>query len=157
MFAAVALTVSIKMLFLPENLSLVQTVPRGASGTLVPTSIGGLSSMMGIGGGTLCVPVLTLLNQPIHRAVGTAALFGLIISLPGSFGYVPGGWGDTRAPWGSLGYVNLLGFALIAPVTVRTAPLGVKLAHSLSKRQLRITFGCFLLLVACRMIYRSFT
>jgi len=111
--------------------------------------------MMGIGGGTLSVPVLTLMNQLIHRAVGTAALFGLLISLPGAVGYMVSGWGDTRLPPGSLGYVNVIGFVLISPVTVLTAPLGARLAHKLSKRHLSLAFVVFLLIVAVRMLYRA--
>ena len=115
----------------------------------------GLSSMMGIGGGTLSVPVLTLLNQSIHRAVGTAALFGLMIALPGAISFMITGFSDVRTPVGSLGYVNLIGFALISPATVWAAPIGAKIAHGLSKRHLSMLFGGFLLLVSCRMIYRA--
>ncbi len=120
-----------------------------------PTGIGGLSSMMGIGGGTLSVAILTLLNQPIHRAVGTAALFGLAISLPGTIGFMIAGLDDPRVPPGSIGYVNLIGFALISPTTVLAAPLGAAIAHRLPKRQLSLLFGIFLLIVSARMFYRA--
>ena len=73
---------------------------KGPLMSLVPTAIGTVSSMMGIGGGTLSVAALTLCNQPIHRAVGTAALFGLVISLPGTVGFMIAGWGDPRLPPG---------------------------------------------------------
>lgn len=122
---------------------------------IVPTLIGGLSSMMGIGGGTLSVAVLTLLNQPIHRAVGTAALFGLAISLPGTIGFIVAGYGDPRLPPFSLGFVNLVGFALIAPATWLTAPAGAAIAHRLSQRQLSLTFGLFLVLMSARMFTQA--
>tara|TARA_R110002110_G_scaffold91264_2_gene237522 strand:- start:143808 stop:144632 length:825 start_codon:yes stop_codon:yes gene_type:complete len=154
-FGAVALLVAVKMILPMENTFIRQDIPRGVVGPLPPLAIGTLSSMMGIGGGTLSVPVLTLMKQAIHRAVGTAALFGLLISLPGAVGYVVAGWGDARLPPGSLGYVNIIGFLLIAPVTVMTAPWGAKLAHRLSKRQLSLAFGVFLLIVAVRMLYRA--
>ncbi len=154
-FGSVALLVAIKMLLPLEDVHLWKQVPRGVTGPVAPLAIGSLSSMMGIGGGTLSVPVLTLMNQAIHRAVGTAALFGLLISLPGAVGYMLAGWGDARLPPGSLGYVNVIGFLLISPATVFAAPLGVKIAHSLSKRQLSIAFGTFLLIVAVRMLYRA--
>lgn len=154
-FASVALLVALKMLLPVDNLMLAGDVPRGTLAPVLPTSIGTLSSMMGIGGGTLSVPVLTLLNQSIHRAVGTAALFGLLISIPGALGFVISGFGDSRLPVGSLGYVSLLGFACIAPVTVFAAPLGAKIAHKLTKQQLSTAFGFFLLLVSCRMLYRA--
>jgi uncharacterized protein len=154
-FGGVTLLVAAKMMLLRDDLHLAQDVPRGIAGPVVPFGIGGLSSMMGIGGGTLSVPAMSLMSQPIHKAVGTAALFGLLISLPGAFGFVVNGWGDPRLPTGSLGYVNLIGFALISPVTVMTAPLGARLAHRLSKRQLSLAFGFFLLLVSIRMLMRA--
>ena len=155
LFGVVALLVAIKMILPLENVHLARDIPRGLFAPLAPLGIGGLSSMMGIGGGTLSVPVLTLMNQAIHRAVGTAALFGFLISVPGALGYVIAGWGDPRLPPGSLGYVNVIGLALIAPVTVMTAPLGARIAHRLSRRQLSLVFGLFLMIVAVRMLYRT--
>lgn len=154
-FGVIALLVALKMLAPLERVTLADDIPRGVLASLLPGIIGVLSSMMGIGGGTLSVPVLTLLNQAIHRAVGTAALFGLLISLPAAATYVVAGWDDPRLPPGSIGYVNLIGFALIASVTVLTAPIGAKIAHGLSKRHLSLLFGGFLLLVSCRMIFRA--
>jgi uncharacterized membrane protein YfcA len=122
---------------------------------IIPTFIGCASSMMGIGGGTFSVMTLTLCNEPIHRAIGTAALFGLVISLPGTLSFVVNGWADARLPPGSLGFVNLIGLALIAPATVLTAPLGAKLAHRYSARRLSILFGLFLLLAAGRLAFAS--
>ena len=154
-FGVVALLVAIKMVLPLSEVSSRHDLPRGAMGRGVPVGIGCLSSFIGIGGGTLSVPVLTLLNQPIHRSVGTAALFGLLISVPGAAGYMLAGWGDGRLPPGSLGYVNLIGLACIAPVTVLLAPLGARWAHRLGRRQLSTVFGVFLLIVAVRMLYRT--
>lgn len=154
-FGIVALLVALKMLLPADNITLSDDIPAGFAAPAPPLLIGGLSSMMGIGGGTLSVPVLTLLNQPIHRAVGTAALFGLLISLPGAAGFIVSGFNDYRLPPGSFGFVNLIGVALIAPVTVMLAPLGARIAHRLNKRQLSVLFGSFLLLVAVRMIYQT--
>jgi len=155
-FATLALLIALKMIFLPQSRNLTDDVPRGPLMPLIPTAIGGLSSMMGIGGGTFSVMMLTLFNQPIHRAVGTAALLGLVISLPGTIGFVVAGWGDVRLPPGSLGYVSLIGFALIAPTTVLTAPIGAKIAHSFSEKKLSMFFGAFLVLAATRLFYRAF-
>ena len=156
LFGVVALLVAARMILPQGNVYIAEDVPRGMWAPAAPLVIGGLSSMMGIGGGTLGVPVLTLMKQDIHRSVGTAALFGLLVSLPGALGYVLAGWGDPRLPLGNLGYVNAVGLLLIAPVTVLTAPLGARLAHRLGKRQLSLVFGLFLLLVASRMLYRVF-
>lgn len=154
-FAIMALLMAIKLLLPLDGRRLADSVPGGPLMPIVPTFIGGISSMMGIGGGTFSVATLTLLNQPIHRAVGTAALFGLFISLPGTIEFMLAGFGDPRLPPFSIGFVNLIGFALIAPMTWLTAPLGAALAHRLTHRQLSVSFGTFLLLVSLRMLGRA--
>ena len=156
-FATLALLVAVKLVFLPETRNLTNEVPRGALVPVIPTSIGFFSSMMGIGGGTFSVMTLTLFNEPIHRAVGTAALFGLVISLPATVGFIVTGWGDARLPPGSLGYVSLVGFALIAPATVLAAPLGAKIAHRLTQKRLSMLFGAFLVIASVRLFYRAFS
>ena len=153
-FGIVAMIVAIKMIMPMQEMHLSKDVKRGAVGASIPFAIGGLSSMMGIGGGTLSVPVLTLMNKPIHQAVGTSALLGLVIAVPGALSFMVNGWGDPRLPQGSLGFVNVIGFLFIAPTTVLLAPLGAKIAHGLSKRQLSLVFGVFLLVVAVRMLAR---
>lgn len=155
-FATVAFVVALKMLLPLDGFTLAKREPQGLPGQVVPLAVGATSSMMGIGGGTLSVPILTLCSWPIHRAVGTASLFGLLISIPGTIGYVIGGVGDPRLPFGSVGYVSLIGFALIAPSTWIAAPWGAALAHRLSKRQLGMAFGGFLLIVSLRMAWRVF-
>ncbi len=144
------------MLLLPDSRNLTDAVPRGPLVTVIPTAIGCFSTMMGIGGGTFSVMTLTLFNEPIHRAVGTAALFGLVISLPGMLGFVLAGWGDPRLPAGSLGFVSLLGFVCIAPATVLTAPLGARIAHAFSAQRLNMLFGAFLIIASLRLYYRAF-
>ena len=154
-FATLAMLVALKMVLLPQSRNLTEAVPRGAWVAVIPTAIGCFSSMMGIGGGTFSVMTLTLFNEPIHRAVGTAALFGLVISLPGTIGFILTGLDDPRLPPGSLGYVNFLGFAVIAPTTVLMAPLGARIAHAFSAKKLGMLFGVFLALAAARLFYRA--
>lgn len=155
-FGIVALTVAIKMLLPLEGKPIAAAVPGGAGGQVIPFAIGGISSMMGIGGGTLSVPVMTLFDFPIHRAVGTAALFGLLISAPATVAFIVTGWNVPGLPPGSLGYVNLIGLAIIGPATFVTAPWGARIAHALTRRQLGILFGLFLAVVAVRMLLRTF-
>lgn len=157
MFAVLAMFVAIKMIFLPQTRNITTAIPRGPLVPGIPVAIGGLSSMMGIGGGTFSVMTLTLFGQPIHKAVGTAALFGLVISLPGTIAYVVAGMSDERLPGVMLGYVSLVGFALIAPATVLAAPLGAKLAHSFSEKKLSLLFGVFLVIASIRLAYRAFS
>ncbi|MGH7027093.1 sulfite exporter TauE/SafE family protein [Brevundimonas sp.] len=155
-FGVIALLVAIKMLLPLEGKHIAEAIPGGPGGQVLPFAIGGFSSMMGIGGGTLSVPTMTLFNFPIHRAVGTAALFGLLISVPATIAFVITGWNVPDLPPGSLGYVNLIGLAIIAPVSFFAAPWGARLAHALSKRHLSILFGLFLAVVSARMLIRAF-
>jgi uncharacterized membrane protein YfcA len=156
-FAALAMLIAVKMIFFPRTTNITTEIPRRPLTPAIPISIGGLSSMMGIGGGTFSVIVLTLFGQSIHRAVGTAALFGLVISLPGTLAYVVAGLADERLPPGTLGYVSLIGFALIAPATVLAAPVGARLAHGFSEKKLSVLFGVFLVLASLRLGYRAFS
>lgn len=121
------------------------------TGSWAPLLIGALSSMMGIGGGTLSVPFLNALRYPMHKAVATSAGFGLIIAVPATIGYVIGGWNTPDRPFASLGYVNGLGFVIIAIMTVWTAPIGSRIAHALSPKTLRFLFAAFLTVTAIRM------
>ncbi len=152
-FGVVALLVAAWMAFSPTHLQLFAGMPRGIVKWLVTTVIGVISALMGIGGGTLSVPTMTLSGYPIHRAVGTAAAIGFIIGVPGTLGMIVGGWGREGLPPGSLGFVNLLGLALILPASMLTAPLGARAAHALPVRWLKLAFAVFLAVTAIRMIW----
>ncbi len=155
-FGAVALIVSAKMILWADDKAIAGDVPRGIGGAALPSAIGFISAMMGIGGGSMSVPVMTLCGKPIHKAVGTSSLFGAFIAVPGTIGFVYTGWGNDLLPYASLGYVNLAGFALIIPTSIAFAPLGAKLAHALPRRTLSLLFGLFLFVVAVRMATRVF-
>lgn len=152
-FATVALIVSIHMGLGSPRRVLSETMPTGVGRASLASVIGAVSAMMGIGGGTLSVPILTLFNYPIHRAVGSAAAIGFIIGVPGAIGFVITGWGEPGLPPFSLGYLNLLGLALILPTSMLLAPVGAKWAHSLDTTKLRRVFAVFLAVTALRMFY----
>jgi uncharacterized membrane protein YfcA len=157
-FAVVALGAALRMLLGSGGSG--EAFDRGASRARwwpLPVAIGTVSSMMGIGGGTLSVPALSALGLPVHRAVGTSAWLGLWIALPAAIGFAWLGRGEDGLPAFSAGHVNLLALAVLLPATVLAAPLGAKLAHSLSRRQLSVAFGVFLLVSALRMFYRAAT
>ncbi len=152
-FGTVALAVAVNMA-LPKKLVLADSLPHGpvARGAL-PAAIGGFSALMGIGGGTLSVPILTAFSTPVHRAVGTAAAFGLVIAIPAVAGFIWAGWGEPARPPFSLGYVNLPASALLFSASVLTAPYGSSLAHSLNPLRLKQVFALFLLITALRMLW----
>ena len=152
-FGLVALIVAVNMA-IPRTLTLAPNLPasRAAQGGMA-TGIGVFSALMGIGGGTLTVPILSLFAFPTHRAVGTAAAFGLVIAVPAVLGFVASGWGAPLRPPLSLGYVNLVAAAIIVPVTVLTAPLGARIAHRLPAGRLKLAFAVFLGITAARMLW----
>lgn len=150
-FATVALIVAFDMILRkgrsdPEPKGFSRPVWAGL-GTLAGT----LSAMMGIGGGTICVPLLNFLGYDIRRAVGTSAAIGFLIGVPGALIYAMTGLGVEGLPPFSLGYVNLLAAVVIIPLTTTFSQFGVKLAHSIPRRALRLAFGAFLLLTSIRM------
>jgi uncharacterized membrane protein YfcA len=106
--------------------------------------------MMGIGGGTFGVPLMTLYNVPIHRAVATAAGFGVLIAVPSVLAFlfvqVP------AAPPFTLGAVNLPAFLVVIGTTMITTPWGVKLAHAMDPKPLKRAFAVFITVVALNML-----
>lgn len=152
-FATVALLVAFNMAFGNEEWRLSDELPGRVGQGVIASVIGGVSTMMGIGGGTFGVTVMTLYGRAIHQAVATSAGLGLIISVPGAIGFVLSGIGVDARPPLSLGYVNLVGLFLIVPATILAAPWGASIAHAISRKTLARAFAFFLLLTSARMFY----
>lgn len=154
-FALVALIVAAQFIIGRPDFILRDSVPGGIAPPIVGSSVGALSAIMGIGGGSISVPLLTLCGVPVHRAVGTAAGFGLAIAIPATLGFIVSGWGLLGRPALSLGYVNLAGFALIVASAWFMVPLGTALAHRLEAVPLRRIFGVCLAAVALNMARKA--
>lgn len=134
---------------------LAEEMPKGPRVAMFAPVVGFLSVLMGIGGGSFGVPLMTLHGRPIHKAVATAAGFGVLIAVPSALGFLfvqidPG----SRPPL-TVGSVNLPAFALIVGMTLITAPLGVKLAHAMDPKPLKRVFAVFLTLVALNMLRKA--
>jgi uncharacterized membrane protein YfcA len=123
-------------------------MPSGLTRASVAGGLGTFSSLLGIGGGTIAVIVMTLCGRSIHRAIATAAGLGFVIAVPGTIGFATIGLGEPGLPLGSFGYVNLIAAAAIISMSVLTAPLGVRAAHALSPILLRRAFGVYLVFIA---------
>ncbi len=109
---------------------------------LVGITGGSFSSFFGIGGGVVTVPLLIIgLQLPIHLAVGNASALIVVSSLSGMISYAFHGWGIPQLPPFSLGYVNLLVVALVAPLTILFAQIGVKVAGRLNRDKLLRVFS----------------
>lgn len=152
MFALLAFTVAAQMAFLRPDFRLSDQLPRGLTKIGIGGFIGGFSSMIGIGGGTLSVPVLTYCNYPMRLAVGTASAIGLVIAVPGALGFMAMGWGVEGRPPGSIGYVSLVGFALIAPLSFLAAPYGARIAHAIPPVWLKRAFAIFLVATGAKFL-----
>lgn len=156
LFGIVAILVALNMLFRANAPALKDGLPGPPGQMCLASVIGFISVMMGIGGGTLGVPTLTAFNVAAHRAVGTAAVLGLLIAVPGACMLLLGGETPPDAPQGTYGLVNLPGFALIVPMTTLMAPVGVRIGAKLDGAALKRVFAVFLILVGCRMIWQTF-
>ncbi len=133
---------------------------RGLPGTIGMAGVGGgigvVSSLVGIGGGTLSVPFLTWCNMSIHKAIGTASAIGLPIAVAGTLGYLISGWGQSGVPAYSVGYIYLPALVGIVCASMLTAPMGVRLAHSLPVPLLKRFFAVLLLAVGTKMLISLF-
>lgn len=131
-------------------------MPRGATLTAQGMAIGLLSSLMGVGGAQIVNLFMSLYGAPIIRAVATSAAIGVAVSVPGALGYALAGWGKEGLPPLSVGFVSVIAFALVAPLAVAAAPVGARLAHSWTRRQLEVAFGIFLVLICLRFAVSLF-
>lgn len=156
-FAGALIFLSLMMLSNPARFTLVKHMPRQPVPALAGFLIGGLSTLIGIGGATMSVPFMGLCKVPFHRAVGTAAALGLVISIPAALGFILIGLGEEGRPPLSLGFVNIPAWLLIVPASVTTAPLGARLAHFVSVDFLRRIFAVFMILVAFKMAHGLLT
>lgn len=131
---------------------LLQAMPGGVAKVSLAGGLGLLSSLLGIGGGTITTMVMTLCGTSIHRAIGTASGMGAIIAVPATIGFILIGLPESGLPPGSLGYVNWPAALAIIATSVLCAPLGVAAAHKLSPKLLRTIFGLYLIVVGVTMI-----
>ncbi|QCP84683.1 sulfite exporter TauE/SafE family protein [Cereibacter sphaeroides] len=153
-FGFVGVVVGLYMAFGKTSWRLGESLPQGAGRAATGTGVGLLSVLMGIGGGTFGVPLMSLFNVPIHRAVATAAGFGVIIALPAAalFLLTP----TDAAPPLTVGAVNLPAFGITIAMTLLTTPIGVKLAHAMDPKPLKRVFAVFIMIVALNMLRKAF-
>lgn len=138
------------MAFGREDWRLGQAMPGQPARSALASGVGFFSAMMGIGGGTFGVPLMTLYGMPIHRAVATASGFGVLIAVPSLLGFLFLPVADAP-PW-TIGAVNLPAFLVVIGTTLLTTPLGVRLAHDMNPKPLKRAFAIFLTLVALNML-----
>jgi uncharacterized membrane protein YfcA len=142
-----------KLLFAQDRWRIANDLPQHPLMRLYGLAVGLMASLTGVSGGSLCTMVLTLYGKPIHQAVATSAGIVVPITIAGTLGYMLAGLPhQALLPPLSIGFVSLIGFALMAPVSSLAAPYGAKLAHAMSRRTLEIAFGLFLLTASLRFL-----
>jgi uncharacterized membrane protein YfcA len=152
-FVVFTVLIALRMLFGGESWHLGDRLPGLPTMWAIGFITGLQSAIMGTGGGSISTLALMLYGTPIHAAVGISAGVGVIISIVGTIGYVLAGLPQQGLlPPLSLGFVSIIGFVLMAPISAAVAPFGAGLAHRMSKRRLEIAFGLFLLAVALRFV-----
>ncbi|PVA10970.1 hypothetical protein DC366_04065 [Pelagivirga sediminicola] len=154
-FGVLALCVGLYMSLGRAHWRLGAQMPRGLLRAVLSPVMGFLSVLMGIGGGSFGVPLMSLHGVPIHRAVGTAAGFGAAIAVPSVIGFLMLQIGEAGRPPLTVGAVNLPAFVITIAMTLLTAPLGVRLAHALDGKLLKRVFGAFLVLIALNMLRKA--
>jgi uncharacterized protein len=138
------------MFIVPKLRSLVisEHMPGRIATAGIAGGLGVFSSLLGIGGGTIAITVMTLCSRTIHRAIATASAIGTFIAIPTAIGFAIIGFHKTGLPWGSLGYINLPAAIAISSMSVLTAPIGVAAAHRLPSNPLKTVFGCYLIVIS---------
>jgi uncharacterized membrane protein YfcA len=152
-FAFVAAAVAVKLLFGRDRWRIAHDLPAGASQLPFGYVIGLASALMGVSGGAIANVIMTLYGRPIHAAVATAAGLGVPIAITGTLGFMVAGLPHQgQMPPLSIGYVSLVGFAVMAPVSSTVAGLGARLAHRIPQRRLEIMLGLYLAAIAVRFV-----
>src|SRR3954469_16715938 len=159
-FVCVAWTAAARLILGRAGWKLGEEFPSGPLMKAYGFVVGLLSTLMGVGGGLFLNLLMTFYGRPIHQAVATSSALAVLISIPGAIGYVYAGWpaaahypgvAALQLPF-AIGYVSLIGAVLVMPMSLVTAPLGVRAAHAMSKRTLEVAFGCYLFIVGSRFV-----
>jgi uncharacterized membrane protein YfcA len=154
-FGVLGTLVGLYLAFGRDGWRLGEELPAGIGRAVTSVVIGFLSVLMGIGGGSFGVPLMRLYGVPIHRAVGTASGFGLMIAIPSVIGFLLQGWDAPGLPPLTVGLVNLPAFLIVIGVTLVTTTWGVRLAHWMNPRPLKLAFAGFIMLMALNMLRKA--
>ena len=154
-FGILGICVGLYMGFGRSDWRIADAMPQGGTRGYLSVILGFLSVLMGIGGGSFGVPLMSLYARPIHRAVATAAGFGVLIAVPSVIGFLFLTIDAPHRPPLTIGAVNLVAFVVVIAMTLITAPWGVRLAHAMDPKPLKRVFAVFLTLVALNMLRKA--
>src|SRR5258707_12650122 len=161
-FVEIAWSDAARLLLARDTWKFGEALPQGPLMKVYGFLVGLPSTLMGIGGGLFSNLLMTFANRPIHQAVATSSALAVLISIPGTLGYIYAGWpaamrypdvAALQLPF-AIGYVSLIGAVLVVPTSLFTAPLGVRAAHAMPKRMLEMAFGWYLFIARGRALRR---
>ena len=159
-FVTVAWFAAARLLLARESWKLGDELPQGPLMRVYGCFVGLLATLMGVGGGLFANLVMTFYGRPIYQGVATSSALAVLVSIPGALGYVYAGWPVAahypdvlalQSPF-AIGYVSLIGAVLVMPTSLLTAPLGVRVAHAMSKTALERAYGSYLFLAGARFV-----
>ena len=153
-FAVMAFVIAANIVFGFQTKLMAHLKDSKATHRIAALIVGYISSLMGVGGGSLTVPTLVAFGQTMHKAVGTSAAIGVAIALSGTLGFLISGWGVSGLPPFSLGYINVVALVLVGALAALFAPLGAALAHKMSPTRLKYVFATFLVAVGLNMLWK---
>lgn len=152
-FAVVVLPFALQLALGERSLRISARLPESIATLFLPALIGGAATATGVGGDTLGLPAMTLLEVPEQRVSAMASALGVMVAVAGAVGAVVSGWNAPDLPPGSYGFVNLIAFALIAPVLLPTEMGGAALRHMMDMKRLRLTFALLIAIATARMLW----
>lgn len=152
-FALFCIFVAIKMALNIQEKPIFKKLPSHVVTSGIGFCIASFSAMIGVGGGTLSVPALTLLNTPFKKAVGTSSVFTAVVALSASISYLVNGLSVQGLPPEQLGYINWVALVFLVPVGMAVAPIGSKIANRLNPRLLRVLFAVMLVISSGKMLF----
>lgn len=153
-FAIMAFVIAANIVFGFQTKLMSHLKDSKATHRIAALVVGYISSLMGVGGGSLTVPTLVAFGQSMHKAVGTSAAIGVAIALSGTLGFVISGWSVSDLPPLSVGYINIAALVVVGALAALFAPLGAALAHRMSPTTLKYVFAAFLVAVGLNMLWK---
>ncbi len=154
-FGVFLLAIAVNILWRGDRKAYLPQLPAPWIQMLVTAVVGGVSSVAGVGGGATGVPLLTAASVPVHRAIGSCAAFGLLVSSVGALSILVSTATPGAAPPGTWKLIYLPGFLVLIPLTVLMAPRGAALGKRLDPALLRKLFAGVLIVGSARILYSA--
>ena len=156
-FSIITMLFAIYFLISKEKMNSVQNKMNMIHKIILVSLSGFFAAPMGIGGGSINVPILKIFGYSINKAIGSSAAIGFLVSIIGALGFaISGTYLNIGVPL-SFGFVNIPAFLIFIPITMLMAKIGAKAVHQINKQTINRLFGFFLLIVSCRLFFEYFS